>query len=554
MSAGAPEMSLDALLAPTDGAHRQWWRRRSTFVATAIVIVIVVIVAFATGALGSSGESYRTAAVTRRAVDSELTSVATIEPVSQASVGFSSSGTVKSVSVRVGDEVAAGATLAQLDTASLEDDLHSAQADLAQAQLTLENGLNGEKASSSPTGGTGGTGATSGTGTLSSASTSGSTSGSRIILTATSSDPELEAAKQAVLQAQQDVDTAIATASTAYENAVSVCSADPPDTTACQNALDAALSAQKDVQTAQNQLVAASGAYDDLLSQRAAQSGGSSDSSGGSAPSGGTTPDTSSVPSSGGSTTSGGSGVTTQSPSSADLVSYQKAVDAATAKVAVAQQALDQATITTPIAGKVVAVNITAGESVSDASTQNIVVQGGGGLEATTTVGVDDVSKVKVGQRAYVTPDGRSKQLEGSVATISAAPISSSSNDYRVTIALNDPNMSVNNGSTGTTTIVTEQSASGLAVPTSAISALGGQHFVTVDDGGSTRRVAVEVGVLGREWTSVKSGVTAGQEVVLADLGKALPSSATASSNNNNSGGGFTIPGGGTFPNFRRSN
>ena len=46
--------------------------------------------------------------------------------------------------------------------------------------------------------------------------------------------------------------------STAYENAVAVCSADPPDTAACEDALDAALDAQKDVQTAQHQLVDAS--------------------------------------------------------------------------------------------------------------------------------------------------------------------------------------------------------------------------------------------------------------------------------------------------------
>ena len=66
---------------------------------------------------------------------------------------------------------------------------------------------------------------------------------------------------------------------------------------------------------------------------------------------------------------------------------------AATSEVAAAEQALEQATITTPIAGQVVAVNMTDGESVSDASTQNIIVQGAGGLEATTTVGVDDVAK-----------------------------------------------------------------------------------------------------------------------------------------------------------------
>jgi hypothetical protein len=191
----------------------------------------------------------------------------------------------------------------------------------------------------------------------------------------------------------------------------------------------------------------------------------------------------------------------------------------------------------------VVAVNLSVGESVSDATTQNIVVQGAGGMEATTTVGVDDVSKVKVGQRAYVTPDGTSKRLPASVSTVSAAPISSSSTDYRVTIALDDPDVSVNNGSTGTVSIVTDQSDSGLAVPTSAISTTGDQHFVTVVDGGSTRRVAVQVGVAGREWTSITSGLTAGQVVVLADLDKALPSSATESSGNDN--GGFTFPGGG---------
>ena len=552
MSAGAPEISLDALLAPDGDARLAWWRRRSTLVATAVVIVVIVIGAFATGALGSSGASYRTATVTRRAVDANLTRVATIEPVSQASVGFPTSGTVKSVSVQVGDEVAAGATLAQLDTQSLEDDLHSAQADLAQAQLTLENGLNGEKSNSSPSG-TGGTGGSGGTGTFSAASSSSS----RIILTATTTDPELVAAQQAVLQAQQDVDAAIATASTAYENAVAVCSADPPDSSACETALAAALDAQKDVQTAQHQLVEASIAYDDLLTQRAAQGGSNSDPTGGgnsdpmggsTTPSGGSSTGSGNLPSTGGSSPATGGGATTPAPSSADLVSYQKAVDAARSKVAVAQQALDQATITTPIAGKVVAVNMTVGETVSAASTQNIIVQGAGGLEATTTVGVDDISKVKVGQRAYVTPDGTSKRLEGSVATISAAPISSGSTDYRVTIALTDPEVPVNNGSTGTVTIVTERSKLGLAVPSSAISAIGSQHFVTVVDGGSTRRVAVEVGVVGREWTSIASGLTAGQEVVLADLGQALPSSATESSGNNN--GGFTIPGGGRLPTF----
>ncbi len=522
MSARTDDLSLEALLTPSD--RRPPWRRRGALIGVAIVLVVVLIVAFATDAIGSSGASYSTAVVTRRAVDAELTSVATIEPVAQATIGFPISGTVQSVFVQVGDEVAAGAAVARLDTASLETELNTAEAELAQAELNLENGLNGQKASSTPTSGI----------IPTNISTASVTSDTRIVLTAASSDPALAAAQQAVLQAQHNVDTAIATASTAYQNAVSVCTTDPLDTSACQDALEAALDAQHDVQTTQAQLANALSAYDTLLEQRAAQDTN-------------TTPPAA-TPSQGGSApNTGNGGATTQAPTSADLVSYQKAVDAAASNVATAEQAIEQATVTTPIAGQVVAVNMSVGESVSDASTQNVIVQGVGGLEATTTVGVEDVAAVKVGQRAVVTPDGSSKVLEGSVAAISAVPTSSDSTDYRVTIALEEPDASIGNGNVGTVTIVTEQSATGLAVPTSAISTVANQTLVTVKDDGGTRRVAVEVDVVGREWTSITGGLTAGQEVVLADLSESLPSSATQSSDNS---GTPTFPGGGQLPAF----
>ena len=48
-------------------------------------------------------------------VDAVLNGVATIEPVSQATVAFPVSGTVASVDVEVGDRVAVGQTLATLD-------------------------------------------------------------------------------------------------------------------------------------------------------------------------------------------------------------------------------------------------------------------------------------------------------------------------------------------------------------------------------------------------------------------------------------------------------
>ena len=56
--------------------------------------------------------------------------VATIEPVSQATVAFPVSGTVASVDVQVGQPVEASGTLASLDTQALTQALHTKQAAL----------------------------------------------------------------------------------------------------------------------------------------------------------------------------------------------------------------------------------------------------------------------------------------------------------------------------------------------------------------------------------------------------------------------------------------
>ena len=192
------------------------------------------------------------------------------------------------------------------------------------------------------------------------------------------------------------------------------------------------------------------------------------------------------------------------------------------------------------------------GDSVtSGSSTENIVVQGTGGYEVSTTVRVDKLTAVAVGQAATVLPDGSHTDITGKVVSISVMPDPSSTTttSYRVVVGLTNPNAKLNNGATGTVSIMTGNAKSALAVPTSAITTTGARHFVTVLDGGNPTRVAVQVGVLGNTWTEIKSGVKPGEQVVLANVSAALPSSATASTNaTQNSGtsrfGGF---GGGGF-------
>ena len=251
-------------LFPDPSAAKQpWWRRRRRALAAVVVIALVASSLVAARAFGAADAGYRTATVATRDVDARLNGVATIEPVSQASVAFPTAGTVDSVNVKVGDSVSIGQPLATLDPEALNQTLHQQQAALAQAELALEQALNGE-------------------------SVTGSDSGDNPVqLTAApmpgGADRALADAQQAVLTAQQAVDAALRAATNALDSATTVCATagvgatpstppTPDALTACQTATAAVLTAQTAVNAAQQQLAVASRALDDLLAVRAAAS------------------------------------------------------------------------------------------------------------------------------------------------------------------------------------------------------------------------------------------------------------------------------------------
>jgi HlyD family secretion protein len=530
--------------------RRRRARRRRRVAATGAVAVVVAVSLVASQAFGSAGPGYRTATVVRRDVEATLTGVATIEPVMQAAVAFPVAGTVATVAVAPGQAVVVGQSLATLSTEALVQTLHAREATLANAQLTLERALAGESVSA----GNGAGGSPTGT-----THTAAVTTSARSITVVAATTSGRAAAQQAVLDAQQAVDAALADASTAMAAANAACAgidsgsapatgadsttaADPTGTAACRRALEDVMTAQQSVAAAQTHLAQATAALDRILAQEAAASGAAA--AGGS----------------GGAAASSGSGSTASAPSSADLVQYQAAVDAATAGVAVAQQAIAQATIVSPIAGTVVAVGVVPGEAVSAASTTaTVTIVGAGGFEATTTVGVDHIGRVAPGQTAAVLPDGATTPIAGKVTAISVTGSTVSSTvAYRVTIGLDGDTATLPNGSTGRATIVTDRAAGALAVPTSAVTTAGSRHTVRVLDGGTATDVQVEVGVVGASFTQVTGGLDLGRTVVLADLAEPLPGSATATATTATagdrrrafgSGGAFpggAFPGGGT--------
>jgi HlyD family secretion protein len=118
VATGPEEMhAIDSGKRPRKSASNRGRRR---WVVGGVFVVVSIVLAGAVATRGSGGPSYRTASVERADVDATLDSPGTIQPINQANLSFPVGGSIRSVSATVGQHVAVGQTLAQLDTTSLE--------------------------------------------------------------------------------------------------------------------------------------------------------------------------------------------------------------------------------------------------------------------------------------------------------------------------------------------------------------------------------------------------------------------------------------------------
>lgn len=238
---------------------------------------------------------------------------------------------------------------------------------------------------------------------------------------------------------------------------------------------------------------------------------------------------------SGSSSTSSGSAGRSQTGSSPNsgpasaqqLAADQAQIDAATAELAVAEQGKAEAVLTSPLAGTVAAVGITAGKTVSGSSSStSITVIGAGQEQVNTTVSLADIDSMKVGDQASVRVDGISTALSGKVSSVGILNTTTgTTTSYPVTVVLDPSAAHLYDGSGASVQIRTASVTDVLSVPSSAVHAIGTFSMVTLYNKGKTTLTRITTGATGTDRTQVMSGLSAGQQVVLADLGEPLPSS-----------------------------
>jgi RND family efflux transporter MFP subunit len=195
-------------------------------------------------------------------------------------------------------------------------------------------------------------------------------------------------------------------------------------------------------------------------------------------------------------------------------------------KLAQAQDDADGAVLTSTIAGTVASVSIAKGDrvsgsgggggsSASGASSAQVEIVGTTSWEVDASVSGTDLSSIKKGQQARITPSGATQAIFGTVSSVGvvASTASGGSSTFPVTIKVTGSPTDLHPGETATVVIVTASMPDVLAVPTAALRQENGQTVVTKVVDGADTTVPVVVGTAYGASTQVTSGLAAGDQV-----------------------------------------
>jgi len=277
-----------------------------------------------------------------------------------------------------------------------------------------------------------------------------------------------------------------------------------------------------------------------------------------------------------------------------DNVTEQARLASDQTAIQTAQQNLNDATLTAPMSGTVLALNNQVGDSVSAAggggssssaassSASSSSGSGGGGsgsaggsggsggggsssgsgggsaflslgnlasMQVLAPFAEAVAAKVKAGQTASITFDAiQNLTLPAHVIAVaeSATTVSNVVN-YNVTLALDNLDSRLKAGMTANASVIVSQASNVLTVPNSAIAHVGTASFVTVlSSNGKTRtRIPVQTGTVGDSSTEVTSGLVQGEKVVLPQLTTSTTTGTTGAGVGRFGGGGVLGGGGG---------
>ena len=250
----------------------------------------------------------------------------------------------------------------------------------------------------------------------------------------------------------------------------------------------------------------------------------------------------------------------------ADIVQAKTSLTASAQSLKSAKDDAAERTVTAPLSGTILEINIENGDDLSknsDNSSESPIIIGDlSTLKVTVSINEVDIANVSVGQKATLTFDAITDlSLTGTVETIDSLGASDSGVvTYDVTIGFDTLDDRLKPEMTASAEIITEAKQDALIVPSSAVNGSNGNFSVMVLENGQPVQKTVRIGTSNNTQTEILSGLSEGDEVVTQTV--TVDSSTSSSSDSDDreassSGGGGILngltgggsrPGGGSGP------
>ena len=482
---------------------------RRFLIAYAVIAALLVTGGVLLARQSGASVQYRTAVATMGTVTQSVTLSGNLASAAESDLNFNASGRVSAVNVTAGQQVTAGQVLATLDTSSLQASLAQAQATLSSAQAKLSQDQQGTTPSS----------LAQAQAQVSTAQVSLTNAENSYNDTVTVNQASINQAKAQLAQDQQTEATDCGASPPSVQ-----CPADQQKVNTDQATLSAN---QAKAQQSNDQAMAqVNSSQVSLQNARTSLS------------------------------------ALEQGATSQQIQQDQAQVQIDQVALNTAQTNLNGATITAPVAGMVEEVNVTVGQSVSEGSSSsngtgssssssssstNIVVTTPGLFEVTGSVSDAQVNEIAVGQPSSVLPAGSQEAVTGKVTAVAAvATVTSGVATFPVTVTLNGTNNSLRSGMSASVSVTVNQVVQVLTVPTSSVHTTGSGSTLQVLVNGQPQTRAVTVGATDATRTQILSGISDGDQVVIATITGTVPSTTGGTGARGlGGGGGFFVGGGG---------
>jgi HlyD family secretion protein len=458
---------MKTLERPSDNGHaagwvktlsidpKQWSKRPWRAIAAAILVVAIIVTGVLIYRIRSAGSvAYVTTPLVQQDLVQTVSATGTVNPQNTINVGTQVSGTVSEVDVDYNSKVHKGQVLARLDPTTLQAQLDSAKASLAQSQAQAAAADNTA------------TGATIGIDTANAAATAAAATARAAQATALSSEQAIASADSGVTKAQSALGVAQLTVT--RDNgllaqgyiAQATVDNDKSSLVAAQAAVQAAQTA---AQQARSQSAASAAQAQASIAQTASQSDAVA-------------------------------AAHVQAAGSSDSAQASTAaIGIQAANVSQAQTNLANSVIKSPVDGTVIARDVSVGTTVA-ASLQTptlfAIAQNLSKMEVDLAVGEPDIGSVKNGETVDFTVLAfPSRTFHGVVSQVRKNPvITSNVVTYTTVVLVDNDDQALLPGMTANATIDVQKAANAFVVPLSALSfqpAFNGTHKRAAGTSGS---------------------------------------------------------------------